>query len=153
MVFFFKQKTAYEIKECDWSSDVCSSDLFLVELDKNRKVWVDYSEPFGKEANYPEGQEILEKVTKDFLIKKPMLNSELQMAIQQVTQNQMMFNKNFESHVSSIKTLGSSAEANAKTVELLADVVLQLKEEIINLNKELRSLKSDTNHDKMKTNL
>ena len=26
--FFFKQKTAYEIKECDWSSDVCSSDLY-----------------------------------------------------------------------------------------------------------------------------
>ena len=29
--FFFKQKTAYEIKECDWSSDVCSSDLLHVE--------------------------------------------------------------------------------------------------------------------------
>src|SRR6056300_1392549 len=27
MVFFFKQKTAYEISECDWSSEVCSSDL------------------------------------------------------------------------------------------------------------------------------
>ena len=26
--FFFKQKTAYEIYQCDWSSDVCSSDLF-----------------------------------------------------------------------------------------------------------------------------
>src|SRR5213596_1265169 len=26
-VFFFKQKTAYEIRPCDWSSDVCSSDL------------------------------------------------------------------------------------------------------------------------------
>src|SRR5210317_2477365 len=25
--FFFKPKTAYEISECDWSSDVCSSDL------------------------------------------------------------------------------------------------------------------------------
>ncbi len=25
--FFIKQKTAYEMKECDWSSDVCSSDL------------------------------------------------------------------------------------------------------------------------------
>src|SRR6056300_433718 len=25
--FFFKQKTAYDISECDWSSDVCSSDL------------------------------------------------------------------------------------------------------------------------------
>ena len=29
VIFFFKQKTAYEIKECDWSSDVCSSDLDL----------------------------------------------------------------------------------------------------------------------------
>src|SRR5216117_1371500 len=27
--FFFKQKTAYEIRKGDWSSDVCSSDLFL----------------------------------------------------------------------------------------------------------------------------
>src|SRR5213596_1797530 len=27
--FFFKQKTAYEIRPCDWSSDVCSSDLIL----------------------------------------------------------------------------------------------------------------------------
>src|SRR5216117_3775921 len=25
--FFFKQKTAYEIRKGDWSSDVCSSDL------------------------------------------------------------------------------------------------------------------------------
>src|ERR1044072_747183 len=28
-LFFFKQKTAYEIYQCDWSSDVCSSDLFV----------------------------------------------------------------------------------------------------------------------------
>ena len=32
VVFFFKQKTAYEIYRCDWSSDVCSSDLVLSEL-------------------------------------------------------------------------------------------------------------------------
>src|SRR3546814_6771247 len=33
--FFFKQKTAYEVRISDWSSDVCSSDLlrrFLVVL-------------------------------------------------------------------------------------------------------------------------
>src|SRR3546814_2131196 len=31
--FFFKQKTAYELRISDWSSDVCSSDLRLaVEL-------------------------------------------------------------------------------------------------------------------------
>src|SRR3546814_5545285 len=27
--FFFKQKTAYEMRISDWSSDVCSSDLHL----------------------------------------------------------------------------------------------------------------------------
>src|SRR3546814_10930216 len=27
-VFFFKQKTAYEMRISDWSSDVCSSDLW-----------------------------------------------------------------------------------------------------------------------------
>src|SRR3546814_1683650 len=27
-LFFFKQKTAYDMRISDWSSDVCSSDLF-----------------------------------------------------------------------------------------------------------------------------
>src|SRR3546814_3526647 len=34
--FFFKQKTAYEMRISDWSSDVCSSDLIelcLAEID------------------------------------------------------------------------------------------------------------------------
>src|SRR3546814_20564445 len=30
-VFFFKQKTAYEMRISDWSSDVCSSDLDMDE--------------------------------------------------------------------------------------------------------------------------
>src|SRR3546814_5441651 len=30
--FFFKQKTAYEMRISDWSSDVCSSDLFAGKL-------------------------------------------------------------------------------------------------------------------------
>src|SRR3546814_13776176 len=30
LVFFFKQKTAYEMRISDWSSDVCSSDLNLL---------------------------------------------------------------------------------------------------------------------------
>src|SRR3546814_6597526 len=29
VLFFFKQKTAYEMRISDWSSDVCSSDLLL----------------------------------------------------------------------------------------------------------------------------
>src|SRR3546814_1116391 len=29
LLFFFKQKTAYEMRISDWSSDVCSSDLLV----------------------------------------------------------------------------------------------------------------------------
>src|SRR3546814_14894570 len=32
IVFFFKQKTAYELRISDWSSDVCSSDLWQNSL-------------------------------------------------------------------------------------------------------------------------
>src|SRR3546814_14259008 len=31
MLFFFKQKTAYEMRISDWSSDVCSSDLLIYQ--------------------------------------------------------------------------------------------------------------------------
>src|SRR3546814_6664453 len=31
LFFFFKQKTAYEMRISDWSSDVCSSDLLVEE--------------------------------------------------------------------------------------------------------------------------
>src|SRR3546814_11930130 len=31
-VFFFKQKTAYEMRISDWSSDVCSSDLNAIAI-------------------------------------------------------------------------------------------------------------------------
>src|SRR3546814_1065616 len=33
LFFFFKQKTAYEMRISDWSSDVCSSDLLSEFLD------------------------------------------------------------------------------------------------------------------------
>src|SRR3546814_8275740 len=40
--FFFKQKTAYEMRISDWSSDVCSSDLWI---------------PHGKQI--PDGTEVV----------------------------------------------------------------------------------------------
>src|SRR3546814_8536573 len=33
LYFFFKQKTAYEMRISDWSSDVCSSDLNVGKLE------------------------------------------------------------------------------------------------------------------------
>src|SRR3546814_8395427 len=38
VVFFFKQKTAYEMRISDWSSDVCSSDLALGALCRSADV-------------------------------------------------------------------------------------------------------------------
>src|SRR3546814_3528669 len=48
--FFFKQKTAYELRIIDWSSDVCSSDLILPLLPDQavgpfgvlnpRRIWI-----------------------------------------------------------------------------------------------------------------
>src|SRR3546814_9286020 len=32
-LFFFKQKTAYEMRISDWSSDVCSSDLLQQDME------------------------------------------------------------------------------------------------------------------------
>src|SRR3546814_10731226 len=53
LFFFFKQKTAYEVRISDWSSDVCSSDLILLQLrgTKVMNVW-----PAGDERFAPRTQ-------------------------------------------------------------------------------------------------
>src|SRR3546814_6501923 len=38
--FFFKQKTAYEMRISDWSSDVCSSDLRTYDVSHNHLMKV-----------------------------------------------------------------------------------------------------------------
>src|SRR3546814_5002571 len=51
MMFFFKQKTAYEVRISDWSSDVCSSDL----PSKDPTSWTMHVGPvgvFNGAANY-----------------------------------------------------------------------------------------------------
>src|SRR3546814_7958407 len=54
VVFFFKQKTAYEMRISDWSSDVCSSDLrdniplwIPVGLGTGIAAWFSPSGPFA----------------------------------------------------------------------------------------------------------
>src|SRR3546814_10847801 len=40
-IFFFKQKTAYELRISDWSSDVCSSDLLDDRVIHRRELILD----------------------------------------------------------------------------------------------------------------
>src|SRR3546814_9396330 len=59
LFFFFKQKTAYEMRISDWSSDVCSSDLITLYLEPKflynnpmakAKVPAEFAVPFGKRS-------------------------------------------------------------------------------------------------------
>src|SRR3546814_1095000 len=56
LFFFFKQKTAYEMRISDWSSDVCSSDLSDTRAGRDHRVrhWL---RPCPQEL--PMGQETL----------------------------------------------------------------------------------------------
>lgn len=95
---------------------------FLVELDKNRKVWVDLSEPFGKEANYPEAQVILEQHTKDLLENKPMTNSQLQNMVEGVVKNQLTFDNNMKSHLEILDKLGRAVNELRKEIKNLGSM-------------------------------
>src|SRR3546814_434849 len=65
MIFFFKQKTAYEMRISDWSSDVCSSDLLMTDSEFDVVMPVaPFTYPIGRslsinidgriELNFPE---------------------------------------------------------------------------------------------------
>src|SRR3546814_3866983 len=55
-VFFFKQKTAYEMRISDWSSDVCSSDLhtYVVYTSDNGWHMGEHRQFVGKTTAYEE---------------------------------------------------------------------------------------------------
>src|SRR3546814_5182522 len=51
MFFFFKQKTAYEMRISDWSSDVCSSDLLYFVGQKDCPALQSLPQPLPKAAD------------------------------------------------------------------------------------------------------
>src|SRR3546814_5300369 len=52
--FFCKQKTAYEVRISDWSSDVCSSDLFKDRMGYPAKLYDDLRLPDRKPLSRPQ---------------------------------------------------------------------------------------------------
>src|SRR3546814_2506282 len=57
-VFFFKQKTAYDVRISDWSSDVCSSDL-LVEIADFGQLLEQLGQPFAGSQRHGEPRGLL----------------------------------------------------------------------------------------------
>src|SRR3546814_9191502 len=65
MFFFFKQKTAYEMRISDWSSDVCSSDLVDEDVeddvdDDDEVEDDDETLPDDDDETLPDDDEVLE---------------------------------------------------------------------------------------------
>src|SRR3546814_2950456 len=54
LFFFFKQKTAYEMRISDWSSDVCSSDLIVGA----RKAGCGWADPRARGVGQPIGHRV-----------------------------------------------------------------------------------------------
>src|SRR3546814_2307256 len=76
-IFFFKQKTAYEMRISDWSSDVCSSDLLAnfetYDVGKHWRTrrsgaWGYMHDLQSRVANriFPKVQQILSEMTEQF---------------------------------------------------------------------------------------
>src|SRR3546814_6428463 len=78
-VYFFKQKTAYEMRIRDWSSDVCSSDLAAPSIEGGAAFLVDQPggwigearvgiaerlDPLGLEEERPAGAEAAQDVVR-----------------------------------------------------------------------------------------
>src|SRR3546814_17942 len=55
MFFFFKQKTAYEMRISDWSSDVCSSDLIVYTQPKS-------VEAYRSTGHFPDGTVLVKEL-------------------------------------------------------------------------------------------
>ena len=96
-----------------------SKGKFLVKIDERRSVWVDMSEPFGKEANYPGGQEKMEKITKDYLTKEVLLPSEIQRLVGENARSMSFYAENMRSHIEVIKLLGKSVKELQKEIRNL----------------------------------
>src|SRR3546814_3963674 len=58
-VFFFKQKTAYEMRISDWSSDVCSSDLLRAPRPDGADDPEDRLDELGEDEDHHDGDHLV----------------------------------------------------------------------------------------------
>src|SRR3546814_3521865 len=60
LFFFFKQKTAYEMRISDWSSDVCSSDPHLAEFRRDEPAEIGSRQRRGRIVERPVEERLIE---------------------------------------------------------------------------------------------
>ena len=75
--FFFKQKTAYEMKIRDWSSDVCSSDLYIIDDVWGAPVQMGRSKSVVEGKSVDLGGRRIIKKKKDLYVQKASLQQRI----------------------------------------------------------------------------
>src|SRR3546814_16201758 len=80
--FFFKQKTAYEMRISDWSSDVCSSDLGPGEIERDAAAFAPARDPrehiAGAEADIEDAPRAVADTTRPDPVEKATRRSRRQ---------------------------------------------------------------------------
>src|SRR3546814_19935972 len=80
--FFFKQKTAYEMRISDWSSDVCSSDLGPGEIERDAAAFAPARDPrehiAGAEADIEDAPRAVADTTRPDPVEKAQRRSRRQ---------------------------------------------------------------------------
>src|SRR3546814_9365998 len=110
MFFFFKQKTAYEMRISDWSSDVCSSDLddgYPDSINVTRRL-------FLAANNGPDHYETF----------RPKLDGPFQPAIQNENK-QHVANEAYKDVTGAVLVQGNIPRSGDTGVHSIDDVVLQ----------------------------
>ena len=118
----------------DWFSNKVIEKIghrIKVDIGDGRHIWYDLSIPYGREADTPELQEIMEKDIKDKVLNKPKLNSELQKDIEELkteTLMQIRDNSKISNDISlAMKQMQSNIRGLTETVYQLIEVIKQDK--------------------------
>lgn len=105
----FSIRSQHYVKLMDAIANHCkkTGKYARIEINEQLRAWVDLSEPFGLEfghKNYaPEDASRYTEFVKDIIKNNPPSPSETQGMISQLTENQLMFNKNLEQHFAVLK--------------------------------------------------
>src|SRR3546814_9434066 len=86
VIFFFKQKTAYEMRMSDWSSDVCSSDLSCAAIRQPTRAKGMDTSKYDESERFKQGLQVRREVLGDEYVKPAIERGdkdEFQRALQQ----------------------------------------------------------------------
>src|SRR3546814_1272293 len=113
-VFFFKQKTAYEMRISDWSSDVCSSDL--VTAIQDRKLIFDGG--FGGGINIGRRDRDGRDVISQQVLSGDLTSKKAVEQLEQLRRIGRLTDEEFTAAATSVANLGLELEKDRKSTRL-----------------------------------